>query len=54
MSNSTTRNWRELVEKVDGPDRHRDSLYPFVYFFSGHNNRRDSGPNSGVYAGEDG
>lgn len=47
---TTTRDWREIVEKVDGPDRHRDSLYPIVYTFGGGLRRfRDSGPQSGVY-----
>ena len=35
------RSWRELVEKVDGPGRHRDSNYPVVYRFSGGRHRRD-------------
>lgn len=46
---TTTREWREIVEKADGEDRHRDSLYPPVYFFSNGRVMRDSGPNSGIY-----
>ena len=46
---NTTFSWREFVEKSDDKDRHVDSLYPKVYFFSGDNARRDSGPSKGIY-----
>ena len=49
MSTSSTINWKQLVERVDNDDRHRDSLYPVVYVFSNNRVRRDSGPESGVY-----
>lgn len=45
----TVFNWRDIVEKFDDENRHVDSLYPVVYFFSNDAKRRDSGPNSGVY-----
>ena len=37
------------VEKVDGPGRQKESLYPVVYVFSGNVQKRDTGPNSGIY-----
>lgn len=49
MSTSSQMDWRELVEKADDDNRHRDSLYPIVYRFSSGKVMRDSGPNSGVY-----
>ncbi|MDH5451740.1 MAG: hypothetical protein OEX14_00155 [Paracoccaceae bacterium] len=49
MTSTKTFNWREEVEKIDGPNRHTDSLYPIVYTFSGARPRRDSGPESGIY-----
>jgi len=51
MTTATTRSWRELVEKVDDENRHRDSLYPYVYEFSNGEKKRDSGPNGGPYSG---
>lgn len=51
MSTARDFSWREIVEKVDGPERHRESLYPYVYEFSGNNRRRDSGPAKGIYEG---
>lgn len=51
MTTSRDFSFRELVEKIDGPDRHRDNLYPEVYQFSGGKPRRDSGPSSGIYQG---
>lgn len=47
---TTTKSWREMVEKADDEDRHRESLYPVVYEFGGRVRKRDSGPNAGVYA----
>lgn len=41
--------WRAEVERVDGPTRHINDLYPIVYIFSNNTFRRDSGPESGVY-----
>lgn len=51
MSNlpMTSRSWRELVEKYDDEDRHKDSLYPVVYHMSGGRDFRDSGPSGGFY-----
>ena len=49
MSTSSQMDWREMVERADNDDRHRDSLYPVVYIFSNGKVMRDSGPNSGVY-----
>ena len=49
MTTETTINWRELVERVDDDNRHRDNLYPVVYIFSNGRMRRDSGPESGIY-----
>lgn len=49
MANERTFNWRDIVEKADDQNRHRDSLYPVVYIFSSGAVRRDSGPDSGVY-----
>ena len=46
---STDHSWRELVERIDDEDRHIDSLYPYVYFFSGGRKLRDSGPTKGIY-----
>lgn len=46
----TTKTLREIVEEIDGPERHDQSLYPVVYTFSGNRRFKDSGPNSGVYA----
>ena len=43
--------FREVVEKIDGPDRHRDNLYPIVYKWSSGLSRRDSGPTGGIYEG---
>lgn len=43
---SSTRSFREIVEKLDDPNRHRDSLYPVVYVFSNNRQFRDSGPDS--------
>ena len=43
--------FREWVEKIDGEDRHRDSLYPYVYEF-GTRKFRDTGPASGIYEGD--
>lgn len=51
MTTSRTVSWREFVEGIDDENRHRDSLYPVVYKFSGGVEKRDSGPKSGVYAG---
>ncbi len=51
MSSSTEFSWREVVEKADDADRHKDSLFPVVYIFNGRK-FRDSGPNGGVYAGD--
>ena len=48
----TSRSWREIVEKFDDENRHRDSLYPVVYTFGSGRQFRDSGPTSGIYAGE--
>lgn len=50
---TTTRDfsWREIVERNDDEDRHKDSLYPVVYKFSSGRKMRDSGPSSGVYEG---
>lgn len=45
---TTTRSWREIVLKADG-EFHRESLYPIVYTFSNGAQRRDSGPQAGVY-----
>lgn len=45
----TDRSWREFVEKVDGEDRHKDSLYPVVYKVTGGREFRDSGPLKGIY-----
>lgn len=50
MAEPAVQSFREIVEKIDGPSRHRDSLYPFVYHFSGNKSRRDSGPAGGPYA----
>ena len=50
-NNSTTFNWRDVVERFDGDNRHNDSLYPVVYHFSSGATRRDSGPTAGVYEG---
>ena len=51
---TTTReiDWRALVESVDGQDRHQDSLYPVVYIFSNAAKKKDTGPASGIYAGD--
>jgi hypothetical protein len=47
---SRTFSWREVVEQADDKDRHRDSLYPEVYYFgNGAVIRRDSGPTKGIY-----
>ncbi len=51
MTTTRTFSFREVVEKLDGPDRHKDSLYPVVYTFSNNKTRRDSGPTGGVYQG---
>lgn len=51
MTTSRDFSWREVVEKVDGDDRHKESLYPKVYYFTGGRDRRDSGPASGIYEG---
>lgn len=52
MSSDTQFSWREIVEKADDADRHKDSLFPVVYIVSGGRKFRDSGPNGGVYAGD--
>ena len=49
MTTSSTRSWREIVEEADTKDRHFESLYPVVYTFGGYLQKRDSGPNGGVY-----
>ncbi len=49
MSTDSQMTWREMVERADNDDRHRDSLYPVVYVMSNGKVFRDSGPNSGVY-----
>jgi hypothetical protein len=50
MANPTSqRNWREIVEQADGETFHFESLYPYVYFFSGEVRKRDSGPSGGPY-----
>ena len=49
MATQTTQSIREIVEKLDGPERHLDSLYPVVYEFSSGVTKRDSGPRKGVY-----
>lgn len=46
----TDRSWREIVEKADDEDRHKDSLYPVVYKVSGSREFRDSGPLRGIYS----
>ena len=46
---STTFSWREEVEKIDGPNRHLESLYPVVYDFGEGVRKRDSGPKKGPY-----
>ena len=51
MSTSRDFSWREVVEKADGPERHKESLYPNVYEFTGGRTRRDSGPTKGIYEG---
>lgn len=51
MSTSRNFDWREVVEKNDGPERHRDSLYPEAYRFAQIKPKRDTGPNSGIYEG---
>lgn len=49
MATETTQSIREIVEKLDGPERHLDSLYPVAYEFSNGVTKRDSGPRKGVY-----
>jgi len=49
MANSTTFSWREIVEKAEGPNFHKESLYPIVYIFSNGRVRRDTGPEQGIY-----
>ena len=51
MSTSRDFSWREIVERNDEPNRHKNNLYPEVYFFSNKRPRRDSGPDSGIYEG---
>ena len=47
---TTTRQWRELVEKHDDKNRQRDSLYPIAYEFNGGEiTFRDPGPTKGIY-----
>ncbi len=46
----STFSWREVVEQIDGPERHVQSLYPTVYTFSNQTTFRDSGPQGGPYA----
>lgn len=50
---ATEQNIREIVEKLDGPSRHVESLYPVVYEWSSGRKHRDSGPASGVYEQDD-
>lgn len=53
MTTTSTQSWREIVEKADDKEtRHKDSLYPEVYYFSNGKTKRDSGPSGGVYAGD--
>lgn len=51
MTTSRDFSFREIVEKIDGPERHKESLYPIVYEFTGNRPRRDSGPTKGIYEG---
>jgi hypothetical protein len=45
--------WRTLVIKAeDEATFTRESLYPQVYYWSSDRIHRDSGPNSGIYAGD--
>ena len=50
-TSSSTRNWREIVEKADDKQRHKDNLYPVVYIMQNGRKFRDSGPTKGVYEG---
>ncbi len=51
-STFTTQSWREIVEQSDDEDRHFDNIHPEVYFFSFQRTFRDTGPMSGIYAGD--
>lgn len=46
---TSTRSFREVVEKADDKTRHYDSLYPVAYTFGDGRVFRDSGPEAGVY-----
>jgi hypothetical protein len=46
---SRTFSWREVVEKIDDEDRHKNNLYPVVWKFSNGQVKRDSGPTKGIY-----
>jgi len=49
---TSTRSFREIVEKADDKSRVYDSLYPVVYKFGDDRTFRDSGPNAGPYSPE--
>lgn len=49
MTTMTTKQWRDIVEKHDDENRHRDSLYPIAYEFGDERTFRDSGPLKGIY-----
>lgn len=46
---SSSRDFRELVLKKDGPDFWDKSLYPEVYQWSNGRTFKDSGPEKGPY-----
>lgn len=49
MSESREISWLDLVQKAEGDDFWRESLYPVVYVTTGGRRFRDTGPESGIY-----